>query len=124
MEMKITHTILKIIFTLFIVISASGELTLNETVVHSMNVIQMPVHLLYLLGVLKILGLIVLWFSPLHWLKEWAYAGFVFDFIGAIYCFVMAGQLIIPDIIMAPLGLVLCIALYIQFKHKVKTDQA
>ena len=65
--------------------SAIGELTLNETVVHSMAIIQMPVYLLYLLGVLKISGIMALWFSPYKWIKEWAYAGFTFDFIAAIF---------------------------------------
>ena len=53
-------------------ISAVGELTFDKTVTHSMELIQMPVYLLYLLGVLKILGIIALWFSPYKWLKEWA----------------------------------------------------
>ncbi len=90
--------------------SAIGELTLNETVVQSMELINMPTHLLYLLGTLKVLGVIALWFSPYKWLKEWAYAGFMFDFIGAIYSFIATGQLVFPDIIMAPVGMALCLA--------------
>lgn len=113
MKNKTLNKTVKVIFTLFMIISASGELTMNEAVVHSMEIIGMPIYLLYFLGVLKIAGLLAIWFSPYLWIKEWAYAGFVFDFVGAIFCFIMVRQLILPDIIMAPLGLVLCVFLYI-----------
>jgi hypothetical protein len=96
--------------------SAMGELTLNETVVHSMEIIQMPVYLLYLLGVLKISGVIALWYSPYKWIKEWAFAGFTFDFIGAIIGFIATGNLVMPDIIMAPVGLMLCLSTYFFWK--------
>ena len=87
MKNKKLYTTLKVIFSSFMLFSAVGELTLNETVVHSMELIQMPAYLLSLLGVLKISGIIALWFSPFKWIKEWAYAGFTFDFIGAIFGF-------------------------------------
>jgi hypothetical protein len=101
--------------------SAIGELTLNETVVHSMEIIQMPIYLLYLLGVLKISGIIALWFSPYKWIKEWAYAGFTFDFIGAIFGFIATGNLVMPDIIMAPVGLMLCLATFYLWKKTNET---
>ena len=97
--------------------SAMGELTLNETVVHSIKIIQMPVYLLYLLGVLKISGVIALWFSPFKWIKEWAYAGFTFDFIGAIFGFIATGNFLMPDIIMAPVGLILCLLTYFLWRR-------
>ena len=112
MKNKKPYTILKVVFSLFMLFSAIGELTLNETVVHSMGLIQMPVYLLYLLGVLKISGIIALWFSPYQWIKQWAYAGFTFDFIGAIFGFIATGNLVMPDIVMAPVGLMLCLSTY------------
>ncbi len=116
MKTKTIYTAIKLVFSIFMVFSAVGELTLNETVIHSMELIQMPIYLLYLLGVLKILGVIALWFSPYQWLKEWAYAGFTFDFIGAIFGFLVTEQLVFPDIIMAPTGLLLCILTYYFWK--------
>jgi hypothetical protein len=96
--------------------SALGELTLNETVVQSMVYIEMPVYLLYFLGVSKLLGIIALWYSPYKFLREWAYAGFTFDFLGAIYGFIATGHLVLPDIVMAPTGLLLCILTYYYWK--------
>ena len=116
MTNKKLYTILKVIFSAFMLFSAIGELTLNETVVHSMEIIQMPVYLLYLLGVLKISGVIALWFSPFKWIKEWAYAGFTFDFIGAIFGFITTANLVLPDIVMAPVGLMLCLSTYFRWK--------
>ena len=116
MKNKKLFTSLKVTFSLFMLFSAMGELTLNETVVHSMGIIQMPVYLLYLLGVLKISGVIALWYSPYKWIKEWAFAGFTFDFIGAIIGFIATGNLVMPDIIMAPVGLMLCLATFYVWK--------
>ncbi len=116
MKNKKRYTILNVIFSSFMLFSATGELTLNETVVHSMELIQMPVYLLYLLGVLKISGIIALWFSPYKWIKEWAYAGFTFDFIGAIIGFIATGNLVMPDVVMAPVGLILCLSTYFFWK--------
>jgi hypothetical protein len=120
MKNKILYTTIKVIFSLFMLFSAIGELTLNETVVHSMELIQMPVYLLYLLGVLKISGIIALWFSPYKWIKEWAYAGFTFDFIGAIFGFIATGNLVMPDIVMAPVGLILCLVTFYLWKRTSK----
>ena len=116
MENKKLYTTLKVIFSSFMLFSAVGELTLNGTVVHSMELIQMPAYLLYLLGVLKISGIIALWFSPFKWIKEWAYAGFTFDFLGAIFGFFATGNLVMPDILMAPVGLGLCLSTYFCWK--------
>ncbi|MFN4930675.1 MAG: DoxX family protein [Bacteroidota bacterium] len=121
MKNKKLFTSLKVTFSLFMLFSAMGELTLNETVVHSMEIIQMPVYLLYLLGVLKISGVIALWYSPYKWIKEWAFAGFTFDFIGAIIGFIATGNLVMPDIIMAPVGLMLCLATFYLWKKTIET---
>ena len=111
-----SYIILKVLFSGFMLFSALGELTLNETVVQSMVYIEMPVYLLYFLGISKLLGIIALWYSPFKFLREWAYAGFTFDFLGAIYGFIATGHLVLPDIVMAPTGLLLCILTYYYWK--------
>ena len=112
------HPFIKGVFSVFMLVSAFGELTRNETVIESMHLIQMPEYLLILLGWAKILGVLAIWFSPYHWLKEWAYAGFVFDFIGAIFSFIYLGQYVLPDIVMAPVALTLCILTYLTIPGK------
>jgi hypothetical protein len=48
-----------------------------------------PLYLLTLLGVLKILGVVAVLAPGFGRLKEWAYAGFTFDLVGAFYSHVM-----------------------------------
>lgn len=51
-----------------------------------------PVYLLTLLGILKILGVVVVLAPRLPLLKEWAYAGFAFIMVGALFSHVAAGD--------------------------------
>lgn len=44
-----------------------------------------PTYLLPFLGTAKILAVIVILVPGILWLKEWAYAGLIFDLIGAFY---------------------------------------
>lgn len=61
-------------------------------VVQTMQLLGYPLYLMKILGFAKILGAIaILWgFSPK--LKEWAYAGFTFDFLGATASHLLAGD--------------------------------
>lgn len=99
-------------FSLFMLFSALGELSFHPTVVESMHALQMPLYLLYFLGISKILGLLAIWWPKGQQIRTWAYAGFSFDFIGAIFGFILTASWIIPDLIMAPLALMLCISSY------------
>lgn len=40
-----------------------------------------PTYIIYPLAIAKILGLIAIWTGRSRTLKEWAYAGFFFDFV-------------------------------------------
>lgn len=51
-----------------------------------------PIYLLPFLGVAKILAVIVILVPGLKRLKEWAYAGLVFDLSGALYSHVTVGD--------------------------------
>ena len=51
-----------------------------------------PTYLIYPLGVAKLLGLIALWANVPPGLKEWAYAGFFFDFVLASYAHFKVGD--------------------------------
>jgi|ERR1051326_2283064 uncharacterized membrane protein YphA (DoxX/SURF4 family) len=54
-----------------------------------------PAYLMTLLGIWKILGVIVLLVPKFPLLKEWAYAGFFFLTIGAIFSHLAAGDVFI-----------------------------
>jgi hypothetical protein len=51
-----------------------------------------PVYLLPFLGTAKTLGIVAILVPGLQRLKEWAYAGLVFDVIGALYSHLSVGD--------------------------------
>ena len=65
--------------------SGVGYLVQAEPLVHSVVTgMGYPLHLFPLLGALKVLGAVTLVVPGLVRLKEWAYAGFVFNLVGAV----------------------------------------
>ena len=62
--------------------------------VEGIKALGYPTYVLYILGVAKIAGIIVIAAPGLKRLKEWAYAGFVIDFIGAAASHALNGDTI------------------------------
>ena len=105
------------LFSAFMLFSALGELTLNSELVRSMTTLGYPLYLLPLLGALKVAGVVTLLAPRLNRLKEWAYAGFVFDLGGAIFSIVATQAWFLSDAIAAPIGLALCAASYYFYRR-------
>lgn len=80
--MRKAEIVLRWIFCLFIAGAAISELTRQPAVVKSAAAIEMPYYIMYILGVAKLAGVLVLLFVSHRTLKEWAYAGFFFNLIG------------------------------------------
>ena len=79
--------------------SGIGDLVKAEPLVEGVAALGYPPYILNILGPFKILGVIVLALPGLVRLKEWAYAGFFFDFSGAFLSHVYNGDsidLILP----------------------------
>ncbi len=72
------------LFTLLVLMGASQYFFNHEVVKEMFEQIKYPTYLIYPMGVAKILGIIAIWSNQSKTLKEWAYAGFVFNFILAI----------------------------------------
>jgi uncharacterized membrane protein YphA (DoxX/SURF4 family) len=60
-----------------------------EGEVARMTHLGFPLYSLTLLGVLKILGVVVVLIPRFPILKEWAYAGFFFNMVGALHAHIM-----------------------------------
>jgi hypothetical protein len=71
--------------------SAFMYLTKNPALVASFQQLGFPVYFISILGTAKLLGAIVLVTPAGERLKEWAYAGFLFTFGGAIWTHVVTG---------------------------------
>jgi hypothetical protein len=65
--------------------SAFMYLTKNPELMASFETLGFPLYFISILGVAKLLGAVVLVAPAGTTLKEWAYAGFIFTFIGAIW---------------------------------------
>ena len=75
-----------------------------------------PTYLLPFLGTAKTLGVIAVLVPGFRRLKEWAYAGLVFDLIGALYSHLSVGDP--PSVWMFPsLGLLLVTGSYVLYRR-------
>lgn len=103
------------LFSLLIAMGAMMYFVQHEMVVEAFTKLGYPTYLIYPLAVAKLLGLVAIWTNKSETLKEWAYAGFVFDLILAA-----AAHIAIADGEYAPslVALVLVLVSYV-YHHKV-----
>ena len=103
--------------------SAIGGFIPNPQGTAMMQHIGYGPHVLPFLSVAKILGIIALLVPRFPRLKEWAYAGFTFDLLGAMYSFIMAGDPVSQWAFLL-LGLVLIALSYIYWHKKYQLRSA
>ncbi|MEK6839450.1 MAG: DoxX family protein [Nanoarchaeota archaeon] len=92
---KILYWVITILFVAAMMMSGILELMQTEQSQEVMEHLGYPLYLNIILGVAKILGVLALlqpWFKTI---KEWAYAGFTIDFIGAGLSMYLAGDSIL-----------------------------
>jgi p-aminobenzoyl-glutamate transporter AbgT len=81
---KVTYWIATILLAGFMAFAAFSYLTREQKVISGFASLGYPAYFPTILGVAKMLGVLALLAPGLPRLKEWAYAGFTFTFIGAI----------------------------------------
>ncbi|EAY24649.1 conserved hypothetical protein [Microscilla marina ATCC 23134] len=72
------------LLTLIMTFSATMYFTQYEMVSENFPKAGFPVFIIYPLAIAKILGLVAIWTDKSTMLREWAYAGFVFNLLFAI----------------------------------------
>ena len=85
---KIIYWIITIPFLLFMLFSALNPFISPAQGEKLMSQLQYPFSLLIFLGFAKILGIIAILVPGFPRLKEWAYAGFMFDLLGATHAMI------------------------------------
>lgn len=88
---KVWYWIVTILFVAFMLFSGISELVGTEAGNQLLISLGYPLYLNWILGIAKVLGAIVLVIPGLRVLKEWAYAGFAIDLIGATLSFMFSG---------------------------------
>lgn len=92
---KIAYWIFTILLIMLMLFSALSSFTSNPQGEMMMKHIGYPMSVLKLLSIAKILGVIAILIPGYPRLKEWAYAGFAYDLMGALYAGLAAGDSLI-----------------------------
>ena len=106
---KIVFRIATGLLTVIVLMFVGNSLFNKEMFTNRFASLGYPTYLIYPLVVVKVLGLVAIWSNKSNALKEWAYAGFFFNFVLAFLA-----ELHAPDgeYISAPLALLLLMISY------------
>jgi len=72
------------LFSLLILSGVTMYFVQNDMVREAFTNLGYPTYLIYPLAIAKLLGITAIWTNKSKMLKEWAYAGFVYDLLLAI----------------------------------------
>jgi DoxX-like family len=106
-KIRIFYWITTGLFLLLMLFSSVSSLLAPAPAEAFFKNLNMPSYLISFLSVAKLLGVIAILVPGYPRLKEWAYAGLMFDLIGAMYCNYASGKTTgewLPIIIFIALG--------------------
>lgn len=89
---NIAYWIFTSLFAFMMLGSAIPDIFSAQIAIEGFTQIGLPTYLLPFLGIAKTLGVIALLVPGYPKIKEWAYAGLMFDLIGATYSIYASGQ--------------------------------
>lgn len=92
MKIKITYWILTVLFAVFMIFSAIPDIMKTPDAITFMTHLGYPVYFIPFIGVAKILGVIAILIPGFPRIKEWAYAGLMYDLMGATYSVFAVGD--------------------------------
>lgn len=90
---NIIYWVLTILFALPMLSAAVPDILVLPEAIQAFKEMGYPAYLLPFLGWAKLLGVIAILVPGFPRLKEWAYAGLIFDLLGAAYSVLAMGQL-------------------------------
>jgi uncharacterized membrane protein YphA (DoxX/SURF4 family) len=91
-KIRVFYWITTILLSLLMLFSAVSSLISPVQATDFFKTISMPAYLIPFLSVAKLLGVIAILVPGFPRIKEWAYAGLMYDLIGAAYCNYGAGK--------------------------------
>jgi uncharacterized membrane protein YphA (DoxX/SURF4 family) len=106
---NILYWIITILFSAAVLMDATGGLVMAKDGIEAFNQLGYPVYLLRFFGVLKILGVAAILVPGFPRIREWAFAGFAFNFIGALYSWAAVGNgtyVVFPIIMLGILAII------------------
>lgn len=115
---RILYWIFATLFSLLMLMDAFGGLTHQQAGIDALNQLGYPVYLLRFFGILKLLGVIAILVPGFPKLREWAFAGFAFNFLGALFSWAAVGQA--SNTIFPVIALVLLALVYVFNRNMVR----
>ena len=117
---KIIYWIFTSLFAFLMLGSAIPDILSMPVAVKGMREgLGYPIYFIPFIGIAKLLGVVAILISGYPRIKEWAYAGLLFDLTGATYSIISSGQPVADWIFMVlPLGLGICSYIYYHKKSK------
>ncbi len=123
-KIKTLYWIFTILFGGFMIFSAIPDALSSADAVQLMHdQLGYPLYIIPFIGVAKILGALVLFIPGFARVKEWAYAGLMFDLIGAMYSLLYIGGGIAAGGFMSLIILIGALS-YIYHHKKMKAETA
>jgi hypothetical protein len=89
---KLVYLISTGLLSLLMIMSAGMYFLNHAEVSLTFEKLGFPTFIVYPLGIAKLTGLVAIWFVKSQTLKEWAYAGFFFNFILALSAHLSVGD--------------------------------
>jgi hypothetical protein len=89
---KIAYWVATILFSAFMAFDVYAYLSHDPKMTAAMASLGYPAYFMTILGTAKLLGIVAILVPGVCRLKEWAYAGFTFTFIGAFFSHLASGQ--------------------------------
>ncbi len=116
-SVKIIYWSSTIVFVLFMLFSSIPDIMMVPEAVQFITHLGYPTYFIPFIGVAKVLGCLALLVPNFNKLKEWAYAGLVFDLIGAVYSNLMVDGWNNGMLVMVPVFAIAFLSYY--YKDKV-----
>ena len=117
---KISYWILTVLFAGMMTLSSVLYLSHAPAIVQAFHSLGYPDYMLNLLGTAKFIGVIALVQTRFSVLKEWAYAGFTINLIGASWSHLSVGQ----PFVMPFVSFIILLGSYILWKRAIKNVPA
>lgn len=108
------------LFSALVLMGASQYFFNYEVVSEMFTNLNFPTYLIYPMGIAKLLGVLAFWINVPKRLKEWAYAGFMFNFLLAISAHINVND---GEFFPAVIALIFAIASYFFYRKLEVKDE-
>ena len=95
---KLTYWILTGVFAAFMLLSAIPDIFMSTDAVTFITALGYPRYIIPFIGVAKLLGAVAIVVPGFPRIREWAYAGLIYDLIGAAYSNLSSGATLVETL--------------------------